>query len=215
MALSLAELRENYTRQTLDESHVSSDPLRQFEHWFQEAVDSQLPEPNAMTLATATTSGLPSARIVLLKGLDDKGFVFFTNYESRKGDEMADNPHAALLFFWIELQRQVRIEGRIEKVSAAESEAYFQSRPKDSQIGAWASPQSRVIASREQLETKQDALTREYADAAVLPCPPFWGGYRLVPEKMEYWQGRPNRLHDRLHYSLQPDGSWIMERLAP
>ncbi len=215
MSLSLAELRENYTRQTLDESHVLSSPLTQFERWFQEAVNSQIPEPNAMTLATATNAGIPSARIVLLKGLDEKGFVFFTNYESRKGDELAENPNAALLFFWGELQRQVRIEGCIEQVSTAESEAYFQSRPKDSQIGAWASPQSRVIANREQLETKQESLTMQYADAEVLPCPPFWGGYRLIPTKMEFWQGRANRLHDRLHYRLLSEGNWKMERLAP
>ncbi|MCA0239079.1 MAG: pyridoxamine 5'-phosphate oxidase [Bacteroidetes bacterium] len=214
MSTDISTLRKNYAREALSESDVSSSPLVQFDRWFQEALDAQLTEPNAMTLATATRDGHPSARTVLLKGVDKEGFVFFTNYESRKGQELADNPQAALLFTWLELERQVRIEGMIERISAEASEAYFQSRPKGSQIGAWVSPQSRVIPGREVLEAKQQALEAEYAHAEVLPRPTFWGGYRLLPDTVEFWQGRPSRLHDRILYRRFA-GAWKIERLAP
>lgn len=214
MSTDISTLRKNYAREALSESDVLSSPLAQFDRWFQEALDAQLTEPNAMTLATATRDGHPSARTVLLKGVDKEGFVFFTNYESRKGQELADNPQAALLFTWLELERQVRIEGMIERISAEASEAYFQSRPKGSQIGAWVSPQSRVIPGRDVLEAKQQALEAEYAHAEVLPRPAFWGGYRLLPDTVEFWQGRPSRLHDRILYRRFA-GAWKIERLAP
>lgn len=214
MSTDISTLRKNYAREVLSESDVLSSPLAQFDRWFQEALDAQLTEPNAMTLATATRDGRPSARTVLLKGVDKEGFVFFTNYESRKGQELADNPQAALLFTWLELERQVRIEGMIERISAEASEAYFQSRPKGSQIGAWVSPQSRVISGRDVLEAKQLALEAEYANAEVLPRPAFWGGYRLLPDTVEFWQGRPSRLHDRILYRRFA-GAWKIERLAP
>lgn len=210
----LASLRKNYALESLSEADVLPDPLAQFAVWFQEALNSQLTEPNAMTLATATADGRPSARTVLLKGFDKQGFVFFTNYESRKGQHLAENPQAALLFTWLELERQIRIEGTVEKVSTQESLAYFQSRPKNSQIGAWASPQSRVIAGRAGLENKVADLVHEYAQSEVLPLPPFWGGYRLAPEIIEFWQGRENRLHDRICYARTGE-EWKIERLAP
>lgn len=211
---TLAALRRNYALESLSESDTAADPFAQFKAWFSEALNSQLLEPNAMTLATADRQGRPSARIVLLKGLDEKGFVFYTNYESRKGREMAENPQAALLFNWLELERQIRIEGAIEKVSAAESEAYFQSRPVGSQIGAWASPQSRVIDSREALEQRVAAAQAQYQGLSVLPLPPFWGGYRLVPDVVEFWQGRESRLHDRIRYTWT-ENTWHKARLAP
>lgn len=214
-SLDLAALRENYARQSLSKTDVLPDPVEQFTVWFREVLASQLREPNAMTLATATRAGRPSARTVLLKGFDAAGFVFYTNYESRKGQELAENPQAALLFTWLELERQIRIEGQVEKITAAESLAYFQSRPKASQIGAWASPQSQVVANRATLEAAAAQLRDQYATTEVLPLPPSWGGYRLRPTAFEFWQGRRSRLHDRIGYNLTTEGHWHLERLAP
>lgn len=214
MTSHVANLRRNYTRAGLNESETDPNPLIQFQTWFDQALNADLPEPNAMTLATADSQGTPSARIVLLKGLDDTGFVFYTNYKSEKAQQLAENPAAALVFWWVELERQVRIEGSVEKVSQAESEEYFASRPIGSQLGAWASPQSRVIESRRVLEEKSWELEQKYYNKTI-PKPPHWGGYRLIPTEIEFWQGRPNRLHDRLHYRQQSDGSWLRERLAP
>ncbi len=211
--LTLAELRKDYARGSLDESSVERDPIRQFQLWFQQALDAQLPEPNAMTVATVDAEGRPSARILLIKGVDERGFVFFTNYESRKGRELAANPHASLLFFWSELERQVRIEGAVEKTSEQESDAYFASRPLGSRIGAWASEQSREIASRMELEAREKAYVERFGENP--PRPPHWGGYRLVPERIEFWQGRPSRLHDRIVYIREPDGHWRIVRLSP
>ena len=211
---SLAALRKNYSLGALDVADVDRDPIRQFDTWFQQAVDAKLPEPNTMTLATVDSRGRPSARIVLIKGVDERGFVFFTNYESRKGRELGTNPYASLLFYWIELERQVRVEGRIVKTSAAESDAYFASRPLGSRIGAWASNQSQVIESRSQLETREREITLQYGDQP--PRPPHWGGYRLVPDAIEFWQGRPSRLHDRLLYTrASENGDWQISRLSP
>ncbi len=212
---SLADLRINYSRASLDESDVQAEPLAQFDIWLGEALRAQLPEPNAMTLATADAAGRPSARIVLIKALDERGFVFFTNYDSRKGREIAENPHAALLFHWIELERQVRIEGRIEKTSAEESDRYFASRPLNSRIGAWASEQSAVLHSRAELEARETEFHARFGEHP--PRPAHWGGYRLVPDALEFWQGRPSRLHDRLRYvrdAAAPNG-WRIERLSP
>ncbi|MFN8302501.1 MAG: pyridoxamine 5'-phosphate oxidase [Saprospiraceae bacterium] len=211
----LAALRRSYSLEKLSEKDVHPNPFVQFDAWFREALNSELLEPNAMTLATVSAEGQPSARIVLLKSFDDQGFVFFTNYESRKGDDLAAKPRAALLFAWLELERQVRIEGTVEKVSEAESLAYFQSRPIGSQIGAWASPQSRPISGREVLEHAVATLQKEYADAPALPLPPFWGGYRVRPERIEFWQGRENRLHDRMLYTRDGSSRWTISRLAP
>ncbi len=215
MSTDLSTLRRNYARQSLSESDALPDPFAQFARWFDEAIQSQVVEPNAMTLATATPAGRPSARIVLLKGYDHQGFVFYTNYESHKGAELAANPQAALLFVWLDLERQIRIEGRVEKVAPEESLAYFQSRPKSSQIGAWASPQSKIIADRSVLEQASDRLQAEYADRDALPLPPFWGGYRVRPDRIEFWQGRESRLHDRMCYHKLENGTWGMNRLAP
>jgi pyridoxamine 5'-phosphate oxidase len=202
------------TREPLAEADMNADPIRQFEAWFQEALAANLPEPNAMTLATATADGQPSARTVLLKEFDERGFTFHTNYEGRKGRELAANPRATLLFFWPELQRQVRIEGTVERLSEAESDEYFRSRPLGSRLGAWASPQSEVIPSRDVLEERVREVAQRFPDGAV-PRPPFWGGFRVRPLAIEFWQGRPDRLHDRLRYRrLQPEG-WRLERLAP
>ncbi|NUQ82542.1 MAG: pyridoxamine 5'-phosphate oxidase [Bacteroidetes bacterium] len=209
----LAALRQSYTKADLSESSIRPDPTDQFDDWFQQALSAGIPEPNAMTLATATADGFPSARIVLLKSFDRKGYVFYTNYTSRKAEELAGNPRAALLFFWPELERQVRIEGRVEKVTTAESVKYFLSRPYGSQIGAWVSPQSSVITTRSLLEQKWDDMKRKFQEGKV-PLPDFWGGYRVIPSSVEFWQGRPNRLHDRLRFR-QSDGQWFLERLAP
>ena len=212
--MSLSDLRREYALAGLEESDLDSNPFNQFDKWFQQALAAGLPEPNAMTLATATLDGKPSARIVLLKGFDERGFVFFTNYESRKGRELLANPQAALVCYWIELERQVRISGRVSRVSAEESEEYFQSRPLGSQLGAWASQQSEVVDGRKTLEDRLEQLTREYQTKPV-PLPPYWGGYRVAPETIEFWQGRPNRLHDRLRYTLQTNHHWLIERLSP
>ncbi|AOR68900.1 pyridoxamine 5'-phosphate oxidase [Burkholderia stabilis] len=212
---TLADLRINYSRASLDEADAAHDPFAQFDRWFKEALAAKLPEPNTMTLATVGDDGRPSARIVLIKGVDERGFVFFTNYESRKGRDLAAHPHAALLFYWIELERQVRIEGRIEKTSAEESDRYFASRPLGSRIGAWASEQSAVIDSRATLEAREKAVSERYGDTP--PRPPHWGGYRLVPDAIEFWQGRPSRLHDRLLYTRDANAApgWTISRLSP
>jgi len=218
VSLKIDELRTEYRRATLDETSVEADPLRQFERWFREAVDSKMPEPNAMTLATVDADGNPSARIVLLKGADERGFTFFTNYASRKGRELAVRARAALLFYWPELERQIRIEGAVTRVDAGESAQYFAGRPRPSQLGAWASPQSEPIEGRSELEARFAEVAERYRDAsAPVPRPAHWGGYRLVPDVLEFWQGRASRLHDRIRYRLkqaQPV-AWDIDRLAP
>lgn len=223
--MKLADLRQDYSLQSLDITDVANDPIEQFKKWFDEAVKSQILEPNAMILATATPDGKPSARVMLLKGIENQGFVFFTNYTSRKGSELTDNPHAALCFAWLELQRQVRIEGTLEKVDAADSDAYFQSRPVGSRIGAWASPQSQVIENRAVLEQREASYKEQFhvmatqeategGEEVEIPRPPHWGGYVLKPTTIEFWQGRSSRLHDRIRYVFD-GGRWTIERLAP
>jgi len=212
--MSIADLRQEYSRQGLNEAEVDPDPLVLFGTWLAEAIRAQVYEPNAMTLATVSAEGRPAARMVLLKGFDATGFVFYTNYTSRKGQELAHTPWAALVFWWGELERQVRIEGPVTPVAAAESDAYFASRPRGSRLGALASPQSRIIDSRRQLEQRLAELEAEYAQRYP-PRPAHWGGYRLAPFAIEFWKGRPNRLHDRLRYQRQDDGSWRIDRLAP
>ncbi len=209
---AIAHLRKDYALRTLDEADVDRDPLKQFGVWMVEAIHAQVPEPTAMTLATVDAKARPSARIVLLKGVDPKGFVFFTNYESRKARELDANPFAALTFLWKELERQVRVEGKVEKVSAEESSAYYLTRPLGSRIGAWASPQSRVIENRAWLEKRWETLGAEHGDDPRRP--PHWGGYRLVPEYLEFWQGRMSRLHDRIAYN-RLGSAWEIARLAP
>jgi pyridoxamine 5'-phosphate oxidase len=210
---NIADLRKSYERAELSEDASHADPLKQFSQWLDEAIQSQVPEPNAMTLATVASNLRPSLRVVLIKGYDTRGIVWYTNYDSRKGQELAGNPYASLQFHWVELERVVRIEGVVEKVSDAESDAYYNSRPLDSRIGAWASPQSQVISGRSVLV----ANAARYAAKFLLqpPRPPHWGGYRLKPDSWQFWQGRKSRLHDRLRYSLDSQRGWIRERLAP
>ncbi len=206
-----SDMRRPNTVRGLSQSDLDPDPFKQFGAWFNQA--AQLIEPNAMALATAARDGRPSARMVLLRGWDEGGFIFFTNYESRKADELAENPFAALIFFWAELGRQIRVEGRVEKISAEESDQYFRTRPRESQIGAWASHQSQVIPNRDVLDQRAKELGDEFAEG--VPRPPYWGGYRVVPDVMEFWQSRPGRLHDRFRYRRDPKGAWTIERLAP
>ena len=210
---TIADLRKSYELAELVESAALDDPLKQFEVWLNDAIAANVPEPNAMTLATVGSNGRPSTRIVLIKGLDARGPVWFTNYHSRKGIEVAGNPYAALQFHWVEMERSVRIEGVVEKISPEESDAYFHSRPLGSRIGAWASPQSEVVASRAVLEANEAAFAAKFADNP--PRPQHWGGYRLKPDNWQFWQGRRSRLHDRLRYTLQGDDIWLRERLAP
>jgi pyridoxamine 5'-phosphate oxidase len=211
--MSISSIRKDYQLRSLSESDVHASPVAQFSQWWDEAIASEIVEVNAMTLSTITTAGRPSARIVLLKGFDEKGFVFYTNYESDKGQQLDAKPYASLVFFWKELERQVRIEGKCERVSSEESDEYFYSRPLGSRLGAWASPQSRVIETREILDKNAAALLERYASGEV-PRPSHWGGYRVVADTIEFWQGRSNRLHDRIKYS-HLDGAWTIERLAP
>lgn len=211
---SIADLRKDYSSQTLRETDIELHPVDQFQKWWTEAVNSQIDEVNAMTLATASSDGMPSARIMLLKGFDNNGFVFFTNYKSYKALHLEENPKACLVFFWKELERQVRITGLVKKASSQESDEYFLSRPTGSQVGAWASKQSQVIESREWLENRYLQLTEEFKENE-LKRPPHWGGYVVTPVIMEFWQGRPSRLHDRIQYSLEENGSWKIERLSP
>ena len=213
MRPDIADLRKSYEQDELDEAHSAADPLQQFEQWLDQALKAELPEPNAMTLATVGADGRPSTRVVLIKGCDARGIVWYTNYESRKGRELAAHPFAALQFHWVELERVVRIEGRVEKVSDAESDAYYRSRPLDSRLGAWASPQSQVIASRAVLVANAAKVGAQFL--LNPPRPPHWGGFRLLPDRWEFWQGRKSRLHDRLRYTQQPAGGWLRERLAP
>lgn len=211
---TIQNLRQEYRAATLSETEVAPDPISQFSKWFSEALASSLTEPNAMTLATATADGKPSARIMLLKGFEERGFIFYTNYLSRKGQEITKNPYASLVFFWQELERQVRIEGILEKIDEKESERYFHSRPRGSQIGAHASPQSREITGRQVLEENIEQLEEKYKDGAEIPKPPHWGGYIVKPTFVEFWQGGRGRVHDRIAYRLE-NNTWKIVRLAP
>ncbi len=213
MDKKLADLRKSYEQGELDETHTAERPIDQFRLWLEQALQAELPEPNAMTVATVGADGRPSTRVVLIKDYDERGIVWYTNYASRKGRELAGMPFAALQFHWVELERVVRIEGRVEKVEDAQSDAYFQSRPLDSRLGAWASPQSQVISSRAVLVANAAKAALQHGLNPVRP--PHWGGYRLAPDRWEFWQGRRSRLHDRISYLLQPDGQWLRERLAP
>jgi pyridoxamine 5'-phosphate oxidase len=213
MKQPLAAMRRDYSLAELSTESVDTDPIRQFERWFEEARNAEVLEPNAMSLATADNHGIPSVRVVLLKDFDQAGFVFYTNYQSDKARELAQNPHAAVVFLWRELERQVRISGSVEKVPAAMSQAYFRSRPRGSQIGALASDQSRVVASRQLLDQRFQAIGEQYKETDI-PMPEHWGGYRLIPQQLEFWQGRASRLHDRLRYRRSAEG-WLLERLEP
>lgn len=213
--LELENLRQEYKKYKLLETTVHKDPMVQFDQWLNEAVNSGVPEPNAMTLSTVSSFGQPSSRVILLKGVSSGGFVFYTNYESHKGVSIANNPNGYINFLWLELERQVRISGLIEKVSTEETTAYFHSRPRGSQIGAWVSHQSEVIASREVLEENLALMETRFKDIDVIPVPDYWGGYRLKPDTIEFWQGRPNRLHDRILYVKTGGNSWNIQRLAP
>ncbi len=211
--MSIADLRREYARARLDESNVSANPVAEFGRWFAEAGEAKVVEPNAMALATATAAGAPSVRIVLLKGYDDRGFVFFTDYRSQKGAELEENPQAALVLYWAELERQIRIAGPVSVVSREETEAYFRSRPRDSRVSTWISHQSQVIAGRNVLDDREQQMRNRFPDD--VPLPPHWGGYRVDPQTVEFWQGRPSRLHDRLRYTLEKGGGWRVERLSP
>ena len=221
--MDVSHLRRDYSLTGLDEADALADPIAQFQSWFADVLEADRHDPTAMTLATVDRDGRPSARIVLLKGYDERGFVFFTNYASRKGRELEENPRAALVFYWPDFDRQVRVEGTVERASREESEEYFRSRPRGSRLGAWASPQSTVIDGREELERRLREVEERFpagdagdaADIEDVPPPDFWGGYRLRPEVIEFWQGRPSRLHDRLRYSRLPEGGWKIERLSP
>ena len=215
MTISIADIRRDYMLQSFDEADAATLPFTQFTAWWDEAIKASIDEVNAMTLATLSNEGKPAARIVLLKGYTEEGFVFFTNYNSNKGQEMANNHHVSLLFFWKELERQVRIEGVVQKISAEESDAYFLSRPAGSRIGAWVSPQSQVIPNRTFLEENFKQVSEKYSNEAFIPRPAHWGGYIVRPEAMEFWQGRSSRLHDRLKYTIHQAGNWKRERLAP
>ncbi|HTS43540.1 MAG TPA: pyridoxamine 5'-phosphate oxidase [Puia sp.] len=211
---SISTIRKEYKMQFLSENEIASDAIQQFDKWWKESLESDIEEVNAMTLATSSNDGIPSARIVLLKGYDKRGFVFFTNYQSLKGQQLLENPRACLVFFWKEIERQIRITGLVEKVSVKESDDYFSSRPEGSRIGAWASPQSQVIVSRNWLEENEKEFQQKFKNKTI-PRPQHWGGYRVKPISIEFWQGRSNRLHDRINYTLLGDGSWLIERLAP
>jgi len=212
--MSIADLRRQYTLTGLHERDLDPNPFKQFEKWFQQALSAELLDTNAMTLATASREGKPSARVMLLKDFDETGFVFFTNYASRKGRELDENPYAASVFFWAELERQVRINGKVSRISREESEEYFHSRPAGNQLGAWASYQSEVIGEPAELENRMKELESRY-EGRTIPMPPNWGGFLLSPDTFEFWQGRPNRLHDRLRYTLLAEGQWRIERLSP
>ncbi|MEM8778512.1 MAG: pyridoxamine 5'-phosphate oxidase [Cyanobacteria bacterium P01_G01_bin.49] len=212
--MDLSTLREEYTRNGLTRNNLDQDPFKQFEKWFGQACKADLPEPNAMSLATVSSQGEPSLRTVLLKYFDEKGLVFFTNYESRKAQQIAENPHVALLFLWLPLERQINIQGTATKIPTTESLSYFTSRPRGSQLGAWCSPQSSIITSRQLLEMKFEEIKNKFQKGEI-PLPSFWGGYRITPQRFEFWQGRPNRLHDRFSYLLREDNVWEINRLAP
>jgi pyridoxamine 5'-phosphate oxidase len=213
-AIDIAALRQDYLSHGLHRAELDPDPFKQFASWFEAAVTAAIPDVNAMSLATVARDGSPAVRIVLLKGVSEGGFVFFTNYESAKAREIAENPRVALNLFWVQLARQIRINGRVEKTSEKESEEYFHSRPLGSQLGAWASRQSEVIANRAALETQLAEVTKRF-EGGIIPLPPHWGGYRVMPETIEFWQGRTNRLHDRFRYTRQADGNWLIDRLSP